>query len=135
VTLVLRLLASGSVCAVALMLAGCAGALIDAEQPAVESRHNTVLKPAPLIEGGSGLASYYRHEAGTAGPLTAAHRTLPLGTRVRVTNLANSRAVTVQITDRGPFITNRVIDLSYEAAAAIGMTESGVTPVRLDVLQ
>ncbi|HXW30268.1 MAG TPA: septal ring lytic transglycosylase RlpA family protein [Xanthobacteraceae bacterium] len=116
----------------ALLLAGCAGTPVDVVQPAVESPHS-LLRPAVAIEGGSGLASYY-HRVGTAGTLTAAHRTLPFGTRVRVTNLANNRAVTVQITDRGPFIANRVIDLSYEAAAAIGMTEAGVTPVRLDVL-
>ena len=129
----LRFLASGSAYAAALMLAGCGGVPADALPPAVES-HRPLFRPAPSIEGGSGLASYYHHEAGTAETLTAAHRTLPFGTRVRVTNLANNRAVTVQITDRGPFITNRVIDLSYEAAAAIGMIDSGLTPVRLDVL-
>jgi hypothetical protein len=129
-----RFLALGGACAIARMLAGCAGVPADAWQPPVES-HHAVLRPAPSIEGGSGLASYYHREAGTAGPLTAAHRTLPFGTRVRVTNLANNRAVTVQITDRGPFIANRVIDLSYEAAEAIGMTGAGVTLVRLDVLQ
>jgi rare lipoprotein A len=119
--------------AAALMLAGCADLPADVSQPAVETPR-ALLKPPALVEGGSGLASYYRGEAATAGALTAAHRTLPFGTRVRVTNLANNRVVTVQITDRGPFIANRVIDLSYEAAAAIGMTEAGVTPVRLDVL-
>jgi rare lipoprotein A len=119
--------------AAALMLAGCADVPPDVSPPAVESPQS-LLKPATFIEGGSGLASYYHRDAATAGALTAAHRTLPFGTRVRVTNLANNRVVTVQITDRGPFIANRVIDLSYEAAAAIGMTEAGVTPVRLDVL-
>jgi rare lipoprotein A len=124
--------ASGGMAA-ALMLGGCAGVPADVAPPAVENPH-PLLRPAPFIEGGSGLASYYHRDARAAGTLTAAHRTLPLGTRVRVTNLSNNRAVTVQITDRGPFIANRVIDLSYEAAAAIGMTEAGVTPVRLDVL-
>jgi rare lipoprotein A len=119
--------------AAALMLGGCADMPADISQPAVETAH-PLLRPASFIEGGSGLASYYHRDAGTTGILTAAHRTLPFGTRVRVTNLANNRAVTVQITDRGPFIGNRVIDLSYEAATAIGMTEAGVTPVRLDVL-
>jgi rare lipoprotein A len=119
--------------AAALMLAGCADVPADVSPAAVESPH-ALLKPATFIEGGSGLASYYHRDAAAAGALTAAHRTLPFGTRVRVTNLANNRVVTVQITDRGPFIANRVIDLSYEAAAAIGMTEAGVTPVRLDVL-
>jgi rare lipoprotein A (peptidoglycan hydrolase) len=117
----------------ALTLGSCAGVPANISQPAVENPH-ALLRPASLIEGGSGLASYYHRDIGIAGTLTAAHRTLPFGTRVRVTNLTNNRAVTVQITDRGPFIANRVIDLSYEAAAAIGMTEAGVTPVRLDVL-
>jgi rare lipoprotein A len=132
-TFALRSLALVSTWVAPLMLAGCGGVPADAWQPAVES-HHPLFRPAPSIGGGSGLASYYHHDAGTAETLTAAHRTLPLGTRVRVTNLANNQAVTVQITDRGPFIANRVIDLSYEAAAAIGMIESGVTPVRLDVL-
>jgi rare lipoprotein A len=67
--------------------------------------------------------------------LTAAHRTLPLGTRVRVTNLRNGRAVVVTITDRGPFLDGRVIDLSYAAAKRIGMTDPGTAPVRLVVLR
>ena len=66
--------------------------------------------------------------------LTAAHRTLRFGTRVRVTNLHNGRSVVVRINDRGPFIDGRVIDLSKAAARAIGMLNSGVAPVRLQIL-
>lgn len=66
--------------------------------------------------------------------LTAAHRTLPLGSRVRVTNLENSRTVVVRITDRGPYVPGRLIDLSYAAAKALGMLDRGVVPVRLEVL-
>lgn len=66
--------------------------------------------------------------------LTAAHRTLPFGTRVRVTHLTNGRSVDVRITDRGPFIAGRVIDLSRGAAEAIGMLGSGVAEVRVEVL-
>jgi rare lipoprotein A len=66
--------------------------------------------------------------------LTAAHPTLPFGTRVRVTNLANDRRVDVVITDRGPFVEGRIVDLSYAAAQAIGMVGAGVTRVRLEVL-
>jgi rare lipoprotein A len=67
--------------------------------------------------------------------LTAAHRYLPFGTRVRVTNLDNGRSVVVRITDRGPFVGDRVLDLSRGAAQIIGTVSSGVSPVRLDVLQ
>ena len=67
--------------------------------------------------------------------LTAAHRTLPLGTRLRVTNLSNGRAVTVTITDRGPFVKRRVIDLSYAAAREIGMIGPGTAPVQLEILE
>lgn len=66
--------------------------------------------------------------------LTAAHRTLPFGTRVRVTNLANGKSTIVTINDRGPFVANRVIDLSRAAAMAIGMAGTGVAEVRLQVL-
>jgi rare lipoprotein A len=67
--------------------------------------------------------------------LTAAHRTLPLGTRVRVTNVANGRSVDVRVNDRGPFIRNRMIDLSRAAAAALGAIERGVFPVEVVVLE
>jgi rare lipoprotein A len=65
---------------------------------------------------------------------TAAHRTLPLGTKVRVTNVRNGKSVVVRINDRGPFIGGRVIDLSAGAAKAIGMIGSGVAQVRIEVL-
>ena len=66
--------------------------------------------------------------------LTAAHRTLPFGTRVLVTNLYNGRQVTVRINDRGPYSGNRIIDLSAGAAEQIGLINSGVGTVQLDVL-
>jgi len=66
--------------------------------------------------------------------LTAAHRTLPIGTRVRVTNLLNGRAVTVMVTDRGPFVKNRMLDLSYAAAREIDMIGPGTAPVRLEII-
>jgi len=65
---------------------------------------------------------------------TAAHRTLPFGAVVRVTNLSNGKEVEVRINDRGPFVANRIIDLSYSAAVAIGMIGTGTAPVRLDVV-
>jgi rare lipoprotein A len=66
--------------------------------------------------------------------LTAAHRTLPLGTRVRVTNLENGRAVNVRVNDRGPVGRGRILDLSYAAARALGAVGAGVVRVRLEVL-
>ncbi len=65
---------------------------------------------------------------------TAAHRNLAFGTRVRVTNLNNGRSTIVRINDRGPYIAGRIIDLSAAAAKAIGMVNSGVAPVRLEIL-
>ena len=66
--------------------------------------------------------------------LTAAHRTLPFNTIVRVTNLTNGKSTTVRVTDRGPFVDNRIIDLSYAAAQQIESIGPGVVPVRLDIL-
>ena len=64
--------------------------------------------------------------------LTAAHRTLPFGTRVRVTNLANGKSLVVRINDRGPFVPNVIIDLSYEAARQIDLLSKG--KVRMEIL-
>jgi rare lipoprotein A len=92
--------------------------------------------PAPRRALGRGLAAWYdlknrtaSGETFDAGALTAGHRTLPFGTKVEVVNLRNGRAVTVKITDRGPFTRGRVIDLSRAAARAIGMT--GIDEVAL----
>jgi rare lipoprotein A len=68
------------------------------------------------------------------GALTAAHRSWSFGTKVRVTNLRNGRNVVVTITDRGPYVRGRGLDLSVGAARIIGATGSGVVPVRLDPL-
>lgn len=66
---------------------------------------------------------------------TAAHRTLPFGTRVKVTNLGNGRAVVVRINDRGPFVKGRIIDLSRRAAEEIGMIDAGTAKVRVEVVE
>jgi rare lipoprotein A len=100
----------------------------------------------PLAGGRSdevGMASYYGREHDgrrTASgevfdmhAMTAAHPTLPFGTRVRVTNLANGREVTVRINDRGPFRGGRILDLSYGAARKLGMVGRGVAKVRVAV--
>ncbi len=67
--------------------------------------------------------------------LTAAHRKLPFGTYVKVTNLENGRSVIVRINDRGPFKKNRIIDLSYEAAKRLGIISKGVAHVKLEVIK
>jgi rare lipoprotein A len=66
--------------------------------------------------------------------MTAAHKTLPFGTRVRVTNTRNGDSVVVRINDRGPYVGGRVIDLSRAAASEIGLTASGVAPVKVAIL-
>ncbi len=103
------------------------------------------LLPGPRITGKphalSGEASYYWQDQMTATgerfdkrALTAAHKTLPFGTRVRVTRVDTGTSVVVRINDRGPYKPGRIIDLSEGAAEAVGMTGVGITPVRLEVL-
>jgi rare lipoprotein A len=100
--------------------------------------------PAPAMEDQVGVASWYgEHWQGrvTASgkpfddkKLTAAHRTLPLNTQVRVTNLKTGRSVKVTITDRGPYVHGRVIDLSKAAAKKLGMVKKGLVPVEITKL-
>jgi len=89
----------------------------------------------------TGAASYYSRGRRTANGqsfdpngFTAAHRTLPFGTRVSVTDLISGRCVVVTITDRGPFVRGRVLDLARGAAQALGMTGRGVTRIRATVI-
>jgi rare lipoprotein A len=90
----------------------------------------------------SGKASYYSYPIGKTASgasfsrhsLTAAHRNLPFGTRVRVTDLASSKSVVVRINDRGPWVRGRVLDLSLGAARSLGITDRGVAQVRAEVL-
>ncbi len=89
-----------------------------------------------------GVASFYTEGTQTANgekfdthELTAAHRTLPFGTRLRVTNVASGRSVTVRVNDRGPFVPGRVVDVSYSAAETLGMVGRGIAKVKLDVVQ
>ena len=96
----------------------------------------------PAAVASVGMASYYADkfqgrptasgERFDNGKLTAAHRTLPFGTRVRVTNLANGRSVTVRVNDRGPFVKGRIVDLSVAAAKRIDMVRAGVVRVRVE---
>ena len=89
-----------------------------------------------------GLASFYTEGTRTASgekfdthELTAAHPTLPFGTHLRVTNVATGRSVTVRVNDRGPYVPGRIVDVSYSAAASLGMVGRGVAKVKLDVVQ
>jgi len=99
-------------------------------------------KPSAKRATAYGLASFYNHRnARTANgekfdprELTAAHRTLPFGTRVRVTELASGRSVTVRINDRGPFVAGRIVDVSKSAAEELGIVKRGIARVKLDIV-
>ena len=112
---------------------------------ACSGKHMPVSHPAARASEFEGLASYYaepyhgrRTASGevfdTYAAMTAAHRTLPFNTVVRVQNTANGKAVEVRINDRGPFIAGRIIDLSVRAARAIDMLRPGVVLVKLQIL-
>jgi len=103
--------------------------------------HGAKIHKEPVFEQ-RGKASWYGpgfHGKKTANgeiydqnELTAAHRTLPLGTEVAVTNVKNGRSVAVEINDRGPYVGGRVIDLSRAAAIELGMKEKGLAPVNIE---
>lgn len=115
------------------LLVGCAGTPTSSPSSATLSSFDQ-----------RGQASYYsdvyQGEETASGErydrnaMTAAHPSLPFGTRVRVTNLDNGREVAVRINDRGPFISGRIIDLSYQAAEQLGMIRSGTAPVEVEVI-
>jgi rare lipoprotein A len=99
---------------------------------------------APVMQNEEGIASWYGHpfdgrptssgELYNMHDLTAAHRTLPFGTQVRVHDLDNGQDVLVRVNDRGPFVSGRILDLSYEAAKQMGMVGAGTARVRLEIL-
>lgn len=140
-------------CAVCLPLSGLsasAGAddgAADSFVPIIAEPVIDIAQPAPAatrpIAGGS--ASYYaakfegrataNGERYRAGEYTAAHRSLPFGSKVLVTNPANGRSVTVRINDRGPFTAGRVIDVSRAAANELGLIARGHAPVELEVIE
>jgi len=117
-----------------------------ANRPAspTRARAKPAAPPAPIIQGEEGIASWYGrpyHGRKTASGeiynmygISAAHRTLPFGTKVRVHNLDNGSEVEVPINDRGPFVEGRIIDLSYGAAKVIHLDIDGVARVRLEIL-
>ncbi len=107
-----------------------------------ETSATAKIEPAPPVQ--EGIASWYgpgfqgkktsNKEIYNMYDMTAAHQTLPFETHVRVTNLNNGHSVIVRINDRGPFVKDRIIDLSFAAAQAIDMLNSGTAPVRLEIL-
>ncbi|MBI3757630.1 MAG: septal ring lytic transglycosylase RlpA family protein [Deltaproteobacteria bacterium] len=131
-----------------LFVGGCSYIGGSSSSPAGSRRTTPDLSAiAPDIAPGTiqtGLASWYGpgfHGKRTANgeiynqhDLTAAHPSLPLGTRVMVTNVNTNQAIEVRVNDRGPYIEGRAIDLSYAAARTIGVYEPGVAPVRIEVL-
>jgi rare lipoprotein A len=126
-------------------LSGCgAPKKVVINQPAVAGKPPELYDPKPVAVL-TGKASYYygkwigrltaNGEIYRAGDITAAHKTLPFNTMVRVTNLKNGESVIVRINNRGPYAKGRILDLSLEAAKRIRMTEAGVVPVRAEVLK
>src|SRR6185437_3925663 len=129
-----------------LLAAGCGHRRYTVQPPARTPGAHTSA-PQPAVAGAyveEGVASWYGEpfngrrtsdgEIYDMNSATAAHRTLPFGAVVRVTNLQNGKQTEVRINDRGPFVANRIIDLSYAAARAIGMIGPGTAPVRLEVI-
>ncbi len=121
--------------------------LPSAKAPAAEVNERVpgVAPEAQVLLVETGIASWYgapyHKRKGSNGEvydmnaLTAAHRTLPLGSRVRVTNTGTGNSVEVRITDRGPFVPGRIIDLSLAAARQIDLVKPGIAPVKLEVLE
>src|SRR5262249_53119918 len=115
-----------------------------AEEETTEAEEIAVPSDAKVISTETGLASWYgplfHNRKGSNGEVynmnafTAAHRTLPLGSIVRVTNVKTNKSCIVRITDRGPFIDGRILDLSLAAAKKIELWQAGVSQVRVDVL-
>ena len=132
------------------LVIGCAMVGMIALSPKYEAMPPVYVGPLPLVrparpmKGETGVASWYGAEFQgfhTASgqlfdnnKLTAAHPTLPFGTTVRVTNLANHNSTVLQINDRGPGVETRVIDVSRKAAQRLGFLESGLAHVKIDVL-
>jgi rare lipoprotein A len=123
-------------------------------QTAIERPHRVaalhprpIYRPRPSDNAGAkqtasqGVASFYSDTETASGEkfdkneLTAAHPSLPFGTKLRVTDVSSGRFVTVRVNDRGPYVRGRVVDISPSAAEALGMVDRGVANVRLDVVR
>jgi rare lipoprotein A len=146
----MRLLRRAAATLALLVLAGCAQApvqaMVQGQAPDGEpaAADGVPAEPSPAVVVGEGLASWYglefqgrRTASGERfdmNALTAAHPSLPFGTRVEVRNPANGRTVTVRINDRGPHVAGRIIDLSHAAARSLGLLGLGTRKVVLSVL-
>ena len=104
-------------------------------------KHTPYKRTAHFPATSYGIASFYSEDQQTANgekfnphALTAAHPTLPFGTKLRVTNVTTGRFVTVRINDRGPYVPGRVVDVSYSAAETLGIVNRGIAKVKLDVV-
>ena len=138
-----RALEAAALLTIMLVIAGCASSPKYTRRPAPTQSQRKGERPEVLYTR-LGLASYYGDEflgretaSGeiyTPERLTAAHRSWPFGTKVRVINMKNKRSVVVVINDRGPFKPERIIDLSRAAAVELGMLQDGVVKVKLEVL-
>lgn len=115
-----------------ILLAGCASVQsVDATKRAVNLERGQASFYADRYQSRK-TASGERYDHGKR---TAAHKTLPFGTRVKVTNTKNNKTVVVKINDRGPFVKGRIIDLSKSAFSRIGNTSAGILPVTLEVIE
>jgi len=128
-----------------LLLSGCAqSALVQRADLTQSGEPRASVEPAKATASSRasyGVASYYSYPGRTANgerynpsQLTAAHRTLPFGTKLQVTNLNSGRSVVVRVNDRGPFIHGRVVDVSYAAARELNLLHSGTAKVKVEVL-
>lgn len=129
----------GAALTVLVFVGGCATTRRPSTVREVPSRPTA--HPGAVFEGKASWYGREQHGHLTANgerfnmyALTAAHRTLRMNTRVRVTNLRNGRSVVVRINDRGPYSRGRILDVSYAAAIKLGMVNAGVVPVRIEVL-
>jgi rare lipoprotein A len=129
-----------------LLLSACAQSAFESKadrmQPEEGVASTRAEKAAAAHAASYGIASFYLYGGRTANgerydprQLTAAHRTLPFGTKLRVTNLNNGRSVRVRVNDRGPFIRGRIVDVSYAAAQQLDMVGSGVEKVKVELEQ
>ena len=135
--------ATPAVPAVAAPILGAATSFLTGAPAVVATPRASVAAPRASMRasGGTqtGQASFYGLRSRTAnggrvGAATCAHRSLPFGTRVLVTNLANARQAVLTVNDRGPFVRGRIVDVSVGAAGALGMLHSGTAPVRVQVV-
>jgi rare lipoprotein A len=141
-------------CTVTILFISCASTPRFAERgeqhsgerrPTAQTEHPIQQNSGKILLTIEGIASYYAHdfhgkqtsngEIFDMNALTAAHRTFPFGTKVRVTNLENNKVVVVRVNDRGPFVEGRMMDLSMGAAKEIDLIRTGTARVRLEVLE